>query len=180
MPNKMKDWTNQKFGTLTAIQFSHRTDNHTYWLFRCDCGEEIYRVPRNVVNNKHPSCPSCLKGRGSWAWQGVGEFPQSHYRTIYHGAKAKNLEFSVSPEYLWDLFLVQNRRCVFTGWSLSFTESYNNKKSRTASLDRIDSSKGYVEGNVQWVHRDVNKLKKNMGDERFVELCLAVADHVER
>ena len=41
----------------------------------------------------------------------------------------------------------------------------------TASLDRIDSSKGYIEGNVQWVHKRVNLMKGNMSTENFIEWC---------
>lgn len=40
----------------------------------------------------------------------------------------------------------------------------------TASLDRIDSTKGYVEENVQWVHKDVNFMKSNLTEQRFKEL----------
>lgn len=173
----MKDWTGARFDRLTAVEIDKKVNSHVYWKFTCDCGKTISRVPANVRKNKYNACPECLKGEGSWAWKGFGEFPQSHYRTIYHSAQAKGFEFDVTREYLWELFLAQERRCVFTGWELSFTSSYNDKASRTASLDRIDSSRGYVEGNVQWVHRDVNKLKKNMTDKRFLELCHAVASH---
>lgn len=38
-------------------------------------------------------------------------------------------------------------------------------------LDRIDSSKGYIEGNVQWVHKDVNMMKQNYSQKYFIEMC---------
>mgnify|MGYP007044016634 CR=1 FL=1 len=41
----------------------------------------------------------------------------------------------------------------------------------TASLDRIDSSKGYIEGNVQWVHKDINWMKQDFNEEYFIFLC---------
>lgn len=50
----------------------------------------------------------------------------------------------------------------------------------TASLDRIDSSRGYVEGNVQWVHKDVNFMKQALSQERFVELCTLVAEKARK
>lgn len=88
---------------------------------------------------------------------------------------ARGIEFAVTIEYLWDLFLRQEKKCVFTGWSIGFNPTYMDKKSKTASLDRIDSSKGYIEGNLQWVHRIVNKLKKNIPDDIFLAVCLAIA-----
>ena len=45
----------------------------------------------------------------------------------------------------------------------------------TASVDRIDSTKGYLKGNVQWVHKSINQMKSNRTDEEFIALCKAVA-----
>jgi hypothetical protein len=47
----------------------------------------------------------------------------------------------------------------------------------TASLDRIDSSKGYIEGNLQWVHKNINMLKGNMLDNTFIEWCHKISKH---
>jgi len=48
----------------------------------------------------------------------------------------------------------------------------------TASLDRIDSSKGYVKDNVQWVHKDINRMKWNFPQDKFVKLCSFVANKI--
>jgi hypothetical protein len=44
-----------------------------------------------------------------------------------------------------------------------------------ASLDRIDSSKGYAKDNIQWVHTMVNMSKNRYNQQKFVEMCIAVA-----
>jgi len=49
----------------------------------------------------------------------------------------------------------------------------------TASFDRIDSSTGYEKGNIQWVHVMVNMCKNKYSQDRFVEMCKAVADKVK-
>ena len=41
----------------------------------------------------------------------------------------------------------------------------------TASIDRKDNSLGYVKGNIQWVHKDVNALKSNFKEKYFLKLC---------
>ena len=41
----------------------------------------------------------------------------------------------------------------------------------TASIDRIDSSKGYERGNVQFVHKDINAMKWNLSLAKFMEYC---------
>lgn len=44
------------------------------------------------------------------------------------------------------------------------------------SLDRIDSSRGYEVGNVQWVTKYVNWAKNDLSQEDFINLCIAVAN----
>lgn len=44
------------------------------------------------------------------------------------------------------------------------------------SIDRIDSSEGYLKGNVQLLHKDVNMAKQQYSQDYFVEMCKAVAD----
>lgn len=45
----------------------------------------------------------------------------------------------------------------------------------TASLDRIDGARGYVEGNVWWVHKDVNVMKMDLEVDYFVDLREGIA-----
>ena len=151
------------------------------WLVKCDCGSElIRRISAIKGQNNCNLCKPKLKNENHPSWKGHGELSHDLYTTFKHSALAKNLEFNVSIEYLWELFLIQNRNCVFTGEELFFNTTYRGKKNKTASLDRIDSSKGYIEGNLQWVHRDVNKLKKNFTDERFLEICLKVSNFYKK
>jgi hypothetical protein len=46
-----------------------------------------------------------------------------------------------------------------------------------ASLDRIDNTLGYIKDNIAWVHKDVNKLKTDFTEERFLELCRQVSNN---
>jgi hypothetical protein len=43
--------------------------------------------------------------------------------------------------------------------------------------DRIDSSKGYVVGNIQWVHKHINKMKNKYPQDHFIEMCRLVAEN---
>jgi hypothetical protein len=47
----------------------------------------------------------------------------------------------------------------------------------TASLDRIDSRKGYEPQNIQWVLKEVNLMKGAMPQGHFITLCNAVVSH---
>ena len=47
----------------------------------------------------------------------------------------------------------------------------------TASLDRIDSKKGYTIDNVQWVYKKINMMKQNYDQKEFVNLCCLIAEN---
>jgi hypothetical protein len=92
-----------------------------------------------------------------------------HYR--------KPIAFDITIEYLWRMFLRQKRCCALSGLQIHFSPKAKGDHTgyRSASLDRIDSSRGYVRGNVQWVHKDINLMKRTLPQERFIELCTNVA-----
>jgi hypothetical protein len=45
-----------------------------------------------------------------------------------------------------------------------------------ASLDRIDSSLGYIITNVQWIDKEVNYAKQEMTNEQFIKMCKKVTE----
>ena len=84
-------------------------------------------------------------------------------------AKAKNLDHDITKEYLRDVFKMQDGRCALSGLSMTFIRMGGRKHPRTlksASLDRIDNSKGYVVGNVQFVCLGINYMRNrfSIGD----------------
>lgn len=87
------------------------------------------------------------------------------------------VDFDLTIEHAWSLFEGQNGRCALTNEPIRFESQSSRRKGKvqTASLDRIDSSKGYVEGNVWWVHKDVNRMKNDFPLDRFLDVCRKVA-----
>ena len=53
-----KDVAGQKFGRLTAIKRTARKNNQTFWLFKCDCGNEK-EIALHSVNCKKGKTKSC-------------------------------------------------------------------------------------------------------------------------
>jgi hypothetical protein len=51
------------------------------------------------------------------------------------------------------------------------------KKQKRASLDRIDNSKPYVQGNVRFISLMANYAKNDMTDAELVGFCKAVASN---
>ncbi len=48
------------------------------------------------------------------------------------------------------------------------------------SLDRIDNLKGYIEGNVQWVHKRVNVMRNVLSIEEFLSWCEKITAHRQK
>lgn len=73
--------------------------------------------------------------------------------------------------------LVETFRCAISGLDIYLPKSKKDPVSQTASLDRIDSKKPYIEGNVQWVHKIINVMKQSLSDEEFIQYCRTVAKY---
>ncbi len=88
----------------------------------------------------------------------------------------RGLEWNISMVDAWDKFQEQKGLCAYTGQVLTLSASKHDTLG-TASLDRIDSSRGYVLDNIQWVHKDINRLKNNYSEADFIQMCHLVADY---
>jgi hypothetical protein len=53
---QIRDLTNQRFGSLTAVSRLGSKDGGSVWLCRCDCGREIEARSAILVRNKRRYC----------------------------------------------------------------------------------------------------------------------------
>lgn len=100
-----------------------------------------------------------------------------YLRRIEYSARQRKLEFNITWDYIENLLRQQNYKCVLTGLEIYLNYPKNDS---TASLDRIDNTIGYVEGNVQWIHKAINKMKLNHTQDEFIYLCCTVADYIRK
>lgn len=126
--------------------------------------------------------------------QGTGDMTKSYLYSIRKGAELRNLEFDetyMTTKNLWNLLVQQNHKCKLSNIDIKLTKGKNvpimlngtgniDYKGWNASLDRIDSSKGYTKGNVQWVDRIINRIKMNLPDDYFIALCIKIANHANQ
>jgi len=104
-------------------------------------------------------------------YKGTTDITGSYISGARHGAKKRNLSFTVTKEYLQSLLEEQGFKCAYTGACLK-KDSGNLK-----SLDRIDSSIGYDEGNLQWVTWEVNRMKGALSESQFLQLTETITQH---
>lgn len=173
---KTVDLSGQTFGDLLVLEQIKGDGDCAKWKCRCSCGN-IHEVKSPYL--RRGEIKSCGKCKEHYAWQGVGEMSGWYYGTVKRNADRRGYEFNISKEYLWCLFLEQDRKCALTEQDIFFVRNITNntisRRMQTASLDRIDNDRGYIEGNVQWVHKDVNRIKREYDQDYFIKICHMVS-----
>lgn len=161
--------------TLIGNYINAKTDTK----FQCYCGKQFIAKPKDIFRRHRKSC-GCYQLSKPSHYKGTKNIGQDYFVSITKGLKrkSKTLEFNLTIEYLQQLLEDQNFKCALSGIEISDKPIGNNNRSlRTFSLDRIDSSKGYIIGNVQWVHKTVQKMKMDLSQEEFIYFCQQIAKH---
>jgi hypothetical protein len=90
------------------------------------------------------------------------------------GGISRGFVWDLTIQDVWEMYLMQEGKCALSGMSISWSEQ---GLTATVSIDRIDNSEGYLKGNVQLLHKDINMMKHALDQEYFVEMCKKVASH---
>lgn len=176
-----KDLTNQTFNYLTAIHTIPKPEHvkskqlGTWWLCKCECGNERIVRSRELLAGETKSCGCKNQFTSSANFKGVGRVSQTFFSKMVWGAKKRNLEVGVTKQFLWELFEKQKGTCYFSGLIIELNPRDSGVET-TASIDRLDSTKGYVEDNVVWVHKNINVMKNVYEISYFTYLCNLVAE----
>ena len=182
-----EDLTGRVFKYRTVVRFDGykggKTRNGKFytrrWWCRCKCGREGSIEERFL---DYP-CYSC-----SAMDSGLKKYPDGKYISgiqflhIRKGSERRRDrlgDFKITQEFVDNLFEEQGGLCAISGVPLICSARLpTRKRSRaTMSLDRIDSSKGYIEGNVQWVHKFINSIKSDHKQEDLISWCHIISGY---
>ncbi len=97
---------------------------------------------------------------------------------IRRRSEYKNLEHDVDKDYLVELYNQQKGRCAITNVPLKL-ERGEGDVWENCSVDRIDNSIGYMQGNIRLVCRAVNMMRSNMGDELLYYWCRKILGQLD-
>lgn len=152
---------NQKRGRMTFCSLS------------CSCA---YLNKHKLLNNHNINHYNNFGGK-----YGKVRDEYTPFRWFLRCANRRRKEVDITLEYLKKLWEEQKGICPYTGWDLVLPDCTSgwksvNDKTQRASLDRIDCSRGYVEGNVQYVSFMANIAKGDMTDNEMFKFCEAVAE----
>ena len=111
---KLKDLTGQKIGKWTVMSRVQTNRSHTVWRCQCDCGNICDVYSTHLIQGKSKRCINCVPvGVNHHQWKGYGDISGNYWDSIKRGAngikgRRKKLEFTITIEYAWNLFLQQN------------------------------------------------------------------------
>lgn len=91
---------------------------------------------------------------------------------LQQSAKDRNIEFNLSFNTVKKLLLA--KKCYYT--NITFEETGNNSR----TIDRIDASMGYVEGNVVACTQEINLKKTNLTSQEIMLLAKKIQSHEDK
>lgn len=154
---------------------------HVTWECLCSCGNIVKITSHSLRRGLTKSC-GCL---GNYCNKPDQYTP---FRRLLVTAKrdrgrqsrkslAARSPVTITLEDMKKQWEKQKGICPYTGWKLILKE--NSKRGRTtptqASLDRVDSSRGYVKGNIQFVSLMANYAKNCFDDDFLIYFCKCVS-----
>jgi len=96
---------------------------------------------------------------------------------LYHATQRKqHLGFNIDIFYLVDLYNKQQGKCAISGVEMTYI-SGSGRVLTNISIDRIDSSLGYIQGNVQFVCDVVNRMKSDLPIGQLYQWCSTILEN---
>ena len=166
------DLTNIRFGYLTGIRPTRRSDTKKrgwFWLFLCDCGNEVERLGTSVIaHDKQGHVASC--GCMHPYKMPYGEAAKLDTLRKYKlSAIERGHEFLLSGEEAYDLFQGTCHYCGLPPSTVSGKDRGMNGIYLYNGIDRVDNSKGYTVGNCVTCCATCNRMKGVREYREFVD-----------
>ena len=143
------------------------------------CGVEF--IPRSSTQKYHnKNCGTKHRARTvykhKYSVDFVNRSPRNYINTLLsHKHRRDNLDI----DYMMGIYDAQHGRCALSGRKMTYLRGHG-KVPTNISIDRIDSSKGYVKGNVQLVCCVVNMIKNEWEQDDFVQFCRDIVNKADR
>lgn len=187
MAAKRRDHKGQKYYHLTLLYHTRSggAGKGIYWMARCDCGNIKEVRGSEAALGKIKSCGNCryhtdmlstaaADGAKLRGWTKAVKL--QHLRYIKSAVK-RGIEWRLSPE---EFLKIIKRDCNYCHAEPRIYEGKFSKGGRTVKtlmngIDRINSSLGYVDGNVVPCCGTCNKMKMAMDESAFKIQVLKIA-----
>ena len=147
-----------------------------------NCGQQQTYLRKNYAEaslRENKWCKGCrqrdTRYNGVVVYRGVRVSWLNKFKS---SAALRGIDWQITIDDVADMYEEQKGLCALTGWKISFPEVGHPQLS-TVSIDRVDSSFGYLKNNIQLVDKRVNMMKQQYSQDEFIAVCMAVANKVK-
>jgi hypothetical protein len=173
----------EKFGRWTVINPLVRTDFRYMAEVLCECGTKELIRPSNLRNGRTKGCKHCMNKGNYPTFRKSSANPDPnlnglspHWISAINQNKERGIHrtigVSINSFDLLHQLEKQDFKCAYTGENLNVLNVLKSKSN--ASVDRIDSLLDYTKDNIQWVTKDVNRMKNIFSDKNFLDTCFKI------
>ena len=130
----------------------------------CHVKKNSHSFHKNKARNDglEPRCKECRKRLASANYR--KDWFKNTIRLKRSHCKAKNIPFDLEEEYLKEIW---TDFCPITG---KLFVMFDKTSPDCPNLDRINSNKGYIKGNVQYINARINRIKDNSTTQELRDL----------
>ena len=179
---RLKDLTGKVFGELTVMSMleDRNKGGKAQWDCVCSCGN------KRVVNTSSLTSGRCTKCEECCSKEGYHKTYKNREKALFinvynrlkqrHKKKGGSKDSIISFERFKEL---SSMPCVYCGvkYSRVIADRSSDTEINLVGIDRIDSSKGYIEGNVVSCCGFCNRLKMEYAAHGFYAWLKRVTEH---
>ena len=171
----------QRFHSLVFTgEYGRNDKGRRCGWFLCDCGNKKL-IPISRFTCSNPTVKACGCTSYNLNFRDLIEKYGEDYPfyvvwgTVKVHMSRRKKDFTITPDDIKRIWMKQNGRCIYTGEKLHLPNSHADKASINLSIDRIDSSIGYLPDNIQFTTKRVNMMKQELSHSEFLHYCKLIA-----
>lgn len=172
-----KDYTDQKFGMLTALEFARLEPNgNSVWRFKCDCGNEIERIIRQVVQGAIKTC-GCSRIdllRRAATYPPAQAIQSAAYASHVKTASKRSISTSLSKE---EYLSIAKKPCHYCGDFSMRTNPRTGETIQMNSVDRLNNEPFYNIDNAVPACFICQHMKSCYSESLFLEKVSKIVEY---
>ncbi len=173
-PARRLKLTGLKFGRLTVLEEAPAQGKFMMWLCRCDCGKTVVVRANNLRTNNTRGC-GCERPAPNKLPPGQSAANSLFSSRYKCGARNRKIGWGLTKEQFMGM-VTQN--CHYCGLPPSARIVNGSSVFVFTGIDRVDSSKGYIDGNCVPCCKACNFAKNEMSVEAFRSFIHRVFSHM--
>jgi len=102
---------------------------------------------------------------------------KKHFNLAKSNSKKIGREFNIEFDEILQMWEIQNGKCDFCQRKLEYIPGNGIRNPRKATIDRIDSDRGYIHGNVHLLCDQCNRAKQELSKEELINFANGILEY---